>query len=78
MDRSRLGLVSTRLDVISEMDVIWKDDFGFRVSGSGWYDPQYKNSNNDHPGDSDQTWASPSAEVGDYNHEAEDLHYRRW
>ena len=76
VDRSGGGLVSTRIDVISEMDVIWKDDFGFRVSGSGWYDPQYENSNNDHPGDRDQTWASPSAKVGDYNHEAQDLHYR--
>jgi hypothetical protein len=76
VDRSGGGLVSTRLDVISEMDVIWKDDYGFRVSGSGWYDPQYENSNNDHPSDRDQTWASPSAKTGDYNHEAQDLHYR--
>jgi hypothetical protein len=75
VDRTAGGLVSTRIDVISEMDVIWKDNFGFRVSGSGWYDPQYKNSNNDHPSDRRQSWGSPSADVGDYNHEAEDLHY---
>ena len=54
---------------------IWKDDFGFRVSGSGWYDPQYKNDENDHPSDYRYTWASPSADFGDFNHEAEDLHY---
>ena len=74
VDRSSGGLVSTRIDVISEMDVIWKDNYGFRVSGSGWYDPQYNNSNNDHPDDYRWTWASPSADFGDYNHEAKDLH----
>lgn len=74
-DRSSLGLVSTRFDVLSELDVIWKNDFGFRVSGSGWYDPQYEEGENDHPSDRNFTWASPSADVGDYNHEAEDLHY---
>ncbi|MEH6634215.1 MAG: DUF1302 family protein [Halioglobus sp.] len=75
VDRSGGGLVSTRIDVISEMDVIWKDNFGFRVSGSAWYDPQYSSSNNDHPSDRSLSWASPSADVGDYNHEAKDLHY---
>lgn len=75
VDRSSFGLVSTRLDVLSEMDVIWKDNFGFRVSGSGWYDPQYKSDENDHPSDYRYTWSSPSADFGDFNHEAEDLHY---
>ena len=70
-----MGIVSTRIDVISEMDVIWKDNFGFRVSGSGWYDPQYESGENDHPSDRNKSWGSPSADVGDFNHEAEDLHY---
>tara|TARA_R110002110_G_scaffold415561_1_gene650757 strand:- start:57770 stop:59620 length:1851 start_codon:yes stop_codon:yes gene_type:complete len=75
VDRRNGGLVSTRFDVFSEFDVIWRDDFGFRISGSAWYDPQYKSDNNDHPTDYNYTWASPSADVGDFNHEAEDLHY---
>jgi len=75
VDRSGLGLVSTRFDVLSEMDVIWKDNFGFRISGSAWYDPQYEEDENDHPSDRNFTWASPSASVGEYNHEAKDLHY---
>ena len=75
VDRSGGGLVSTRIDVISEMDVIWRDNFGFRISGSGWYDPQYEEGENDHPGDRKLTWSNPSADVGDYSHEAEDLHY---
>jgi hypothetical protein len=75
VDRSGLGLVSTRFDVLSELDVIWRESFGFRVSGSGWYDPQYDDDNNDHPGNRRLTWASPSTPVGEYNHEAEDMHY---
>ena len=75
VDRSSFGLVSTRLDVLSEMDIIWKQNFGMRISGSGWYDPQYKDDENDHPGDRNFSWASPSAKVGEFNHEAEDLHY---
>jgi len=55
VDRSGGGLVSTRIDVLSEMDVIWKNRFGFRVSGSGWYDPQYKSSNNDYPDERNAT-----------------------
>jgi hypothetical protein len=74
-DRSGLGLVSTRFDILSELDVIWKDSFGFRVSGAGWYDPQYEEGENDFPSERNWAWASPSADVGDYNHAAEDLHY---
>lgn len=73
VDRSGLGLVSTRLDVLSEFDVIWKRDFGFRISGSAWYDYAYKDS--DHPKDRIYTWASPSVDPGEYTDEAEDLHY---
>ena len=75
VDRSGLGLVSTRFDILSELDVIWKDSFGFRISGSGWYDPQYEEGENDHPSEWNSNWGSPSADVGDYNHKAEDMHY---
>jgi len=30
-----------RLDVLSEFDFIFKDDFGFRISAAGWYDNAY-------------------------------------
>jgi hypothetical protein len=75
VDRSGLGLVSTRVDVLSEMDVIWKDNFGFRISGSAWYDPQYEEGNSDNDGHINANWATPSADVGDYSHNVEDLHY---
>lgn len=72
VDRSNLGIISTRLDVLSEFDVIWKDDFGFRISGSAWYDHAYKDS--DHPDDR-TSWATPSVKPGEYGSDAEDLHY---
>jgi len=32
------GLVSTRVDLLSEFDAVWRRDFGLRVSGAAWYD----------------------------------------
>lgn len=34
--------ILNRVDVLSEMDVIYKRRYGFRVSASGWYDNAYK------------------------------------
>ena len=74
VDRSNLGLVSSRLDIRSELDVIFKQDYGFRISAAGWYDPQY-GSSNDHPSDRRNTWGQPSADIGEYTDTAEDWHY---
>ena len=70
----RGDLVSSRLDILSEMDIIWKDDFGFRISGAGWYDPQY-GSDSDYPEDRYRTWGQPTVKPGEYTDDAEDLHY---
>jgi hypothetical protein len=35
------GFVANRLDVLSEVDFVFKRDFGFRVSWAGWYDQAY-------------------------------------
>jgi hypothetical protein len=73
---------SQRLDVLSEMDVIWKDKYGFRVSGSGWYDFAYSNSAYPRGGLTPSnrsplsTFAYTTVQPGDYNDAAEDLHYR--
>ncbi|MBI5717208.1 MAG: DUF1302 domain-containing protein [Burkholderiales bacterium] len=32
------GVVSTRLDLLTEFDAIWRRDFGLRLSGAAWYD----------------------------------------
>jgi len=46
------GLVSNRFDVLSEMDVVYKN-VGLRISGAAWYDDVYRRSNdNDSPGTS--------------------------
>lgn len=43
------GLISNRLDILSEMDIGFRD-FGARVSGAAWYDTEYQKSNdNDDP-----------------------------
>lgn len=34
----RKGVVSTRVDLLSEFDAIWRRDFGVRLSAAGWYD----------------------------------------
>lgn len=38
-----VGIVSNRLDILSEADLVYKKDYGVRVSGAGWYDQQYHN-----------------------------------
>ncbi|KGP02054.1 hypothetical protein JT27_12125 [Alcaligenes faecalis] len=43
------GLISNRLDLFSEMDVMWQRRFGLRVSGAAYYDSVY-NESNDNPG----------------------------
>jgi hypothetical protein len=35
------GIVSNRLDILSEADLIYKRDYGVRVSGAFWYDQRY-------------------------------------
>jgi Protein of unknown function (DUF1302) len=75
VDRSGGGLVSTRFDVLSEFDISYKETYGFRISASAWYDPQYSDGNNDHPGDRGLSWSNPSVDVGDYSDEAKDMAY---
>lgn len=43
------GLVSNRLDLFTEADVTWRNQFGARVSGAAFYDEVY-NKANDNPG----------------------------
>ncbi len=40
------GRVFTRIDWLTEFDVIWKRQYGFRVSAAGWWDPAYDRLNN--------------------------------
>ena len=44
------GLISNRIDWLSEFNFRYRRDYGFRVSGAAWYDDVYKGSN-DNPGE---------------------------
>lgn len=39
----RGDVVTNRLDLLTEADLIYKDRYGARVSAAGWYDNSYKN-----------------------------------
>jgi hypothetical protein len=43
------GLVSNRVDWLSELDLVYAKRFGLRLSGAAWYDQVY-NTHNDNPG----------------------------
>ncbi|MDR2011674.1 MAG: DUF1302 domain-containing protein [Rhodanobacter sp.] len=43
------GLISNRLDLFSEMDLIYRRNWGARISAAAWYDSIY-NGSNDNPG----------------------------
>ena len=48
-DNFKRGLVSNRLDILSEFDVVYQGSMGMRLSGAGWYDTVY-NEHNHNPG----------------------------
>ncbi|NML47060.1 DUF1302 domain-containing protein [Ramlibacter sp. G-1-2-2] len=51
------GLVSNRLDLLSELDMSWRN-WGARVSGAGWYDSVYNGSTHNTSGTSNHNPAS--------------------
>jgi hypothetical protein len=83
VNRKNGGIASSRVDLRSELDVVWRQDFGFRISGSGWYDAAYDDADNPTSGTLprsggvpyDGTWAGLNYKPGDYSNEAKDLHY---
>jgi hypothetical protein len=84
VNRKSGGIVSARVDIISQFDVVWKQNFGFRISGAGWYDAAYENADNPKKGTLpksggqayDYSWAGLTYKPGEYSDDAEDLHYR--
>jgi hypothetical protein len=53
------GLISNRLDLLSEFEFRYRKDFGFRVSGAAWYDDVY-NRGNDNRVPSVARWSIPA------------------
>ncbi|TME25473.1 MAG: DUF1302 domain-containing protein, partial [Chloroflexi bacterium] len=37
----RGSLISNRVDLLSELDLVYRKDFGLRVSAAAWYDAAY-------------------------------------
>jgi hypothetical protein len=55
--------VAKRIDLLSELDVVWKKRHGFRLSGAGWFDDAYGNTSSGNPN-------APLAGIPSYvNHE---------
>lgn len=78
------GIVSNRFDLLSEFELVWKQNFGLRVSAAGWYDHAYSG-DNDHPGvnkdfringNYTDTWGSLTVPPGQYNDYADDMAYK--
>lgn len=75
----RGDIVTNRFDVLSEFDLVWKRDHGFRVSAAGWYDHAYRDSSvrgyngstltsyrgNEYSGYTDRYYHGPSGEILD-------------
>lgn len=77
-------IVSNRFDVLSEMDLVWKNSFGVRVSGAAWYDQAYSGDSK-HPGYNKylldngnyaDTWGSVTVAPGEFTDDAKELSYR--
>ena len=64
------GLISNRVDLLSELDVAYKDS-GLRISGASWYDSIYNRSNgNNSPTTASQT----SVSANEFTDTAKSLH----
>lgn len=65
------GLISNRLDVLTELDVIYKRKYGFRISGAAWYDSEYHGHNDN---DSPSTNNNLSVDYDQFTDGTADLH----
>lgn len=68
------GIISNRLDLLSEFDLSYKNKYGIRVSGAAWYDAVYNGRNdNNAPGRVNHT----SRPFDDFTNDTRDLHGRK-
>ncbi|WP_306603569.1 DUF1302 domain-containing protein [Azonexus sp.] len=71
------AMISNRVDLLSEFDLRYKKDFGFRLSGAAWYDDVYQHSN-DNPGAMGGMLSnSPSVKYNRFTKDTEKLHGRK-
>ena len=71
------GLISNRLDLLSEFDLRYKRNYGLRLSGAAWYDDVY-NQSNDNPGALGGALVnSRTADFDEFTDDTEKLHGRK-
>lgn len=70
----RGSLISNRVDLLSEMDLVYRKDFGLRVSAAGWYDAVYNRAN---ANDSRGTNNSLSVPYNEFTDATSKLHGRK-
>lgn len=71
------GLISNRLDLLSELDLRYKGKYGLRLSGAAWYDDVY-NKDNDNPGALGGALVnSRSVDYDEFTRDTEKLHGRK-
>jgi hypothetical protein len=71
------GLVSSRVDLQTELDVVWAKSQGLRISAAGWYDALY-NRRNDNPGFAGHAFPNRlSPHYNEFSGETRDIHGRK-
>jgi hypothetical protein len=70
----RGGLISNRVDLLSEMDLVYRKDYGLRISGAAWYDAVY---NRGTANDSTGTANALSVPANQFTGATRDLHGRK-
>jgi len=70
----RGGLISNRVDLLSELDLVFRKSFGARVSAAGWYDAVYNRTN---ANDSPATNNSLSVPYNEFTEATRKLHGRK-
>ena len=67
-------LISNRVDLLSELDLVYRKDFGLRVSAAAWYDAVYNRTNSN---DSPATNNSLSVPYNEFTDATRKLHGRK-
>ncbi len=70
----RGSLTSNRIDLLSELDLVYRKDFGLRVSAAAWYDAVYNRTN---ANDSPATNNSLSVPYNEFTEATRKLHGRK-
>ncbi|SCK14582.1 Protein of unknown function [Variovorax sp. HW608] len=71
------GLISNRMDLLSEFDMVYAKRYGLRLSGAAWYDSVY-NRSNDNPGFAGGAFPNQiSVPYNEFTDATRDLHGRK-